>query len=194
MRSTRYSWTNSEKENDRAHALPLREDRCPQARRQAPALLLPGPRFALGRPGGETMTSTIHGIAVSSGIAIGRAVMVASGRADVAHYFIDERQVGEELTRVKDAKDAVIGELIRLQHSVARREAKDAPAELAAMMDVHMMLLQDQTLQDGVMHWIKERRYNAEWALTTQFEVLAKQFDEMEDDYLRERKGDLELA
>ena len=138
------------------------------------------------------MTSSIHGIAVSSGIAIGRAVMVSSGRADVAHYFIDASLVPQELVRVKDAKNSVVDELIRLQHGVMQRHAKEAPAEIAAMMDVHMMLLQDQTLQDGVMHWIKERHYNAEWALVTQFEVLAKQFDEMEDQYLRERKGDLE--
>jgi phosphoenolpyruvate-protein phosphotransferase (PTS system enzyme I) len=138
------------------------------------------------------VTSIIQGIAVSSGVAIGRAVMVASGRADVAHYFVDESQISAELERVKDAKNSVVDELIRLQHTLATRDAKEAPTEIAAMMDVHMMLLQDQTLQDGVMHWITERRYNAEWALATQFEVLAKQFDEMEDDYLRERKGDLE--
>ncbi len=138
------------------------------------------------------MTFSIRGIAVSSGIAIGRAVMVASGRADVAHYFVDESQVPAELERVKDAKNAVVDELIRLQHSLGARQVKDAPAEIAAMMDVHMMLLQDQTLQDGVMHWITKRHYNAEWALVTQFEVLARQFDEMEDEYLRERKGDLE--
>ncbi len=138
------------------------------------------------------MTFSIHGIAVSSGIAIGRAVLVASGRADVAHYFIEPGQVEAELLRVKEAKNTVVDELIRLQHGVVMREAKDAPAEIAALIDVHMMLLQDQTLQDGVMHWINERRYNAEWALVTQFEVLARQFDEMEDEYLRERKGDLE--
>jgi hypothetical protein len=44
----------------------------------------------------------------------------------------------------------------------------------------------------GVKHWITERLYNAEWALTTQLEVIARQFDEMEDEYLRERKADLE--
>jgi phosphoenolpyruvate-protein phosphotransferase (PTS system enzyme I) len=138
------------------------------------------------------VTFSIHGIAVSSGIAIGRAVLVASGRADVAHYFIEPGQVEAELRRVKEAKNTVIDELIRLQHNVVMREAKDAPAEIAALIDVHMMLLQDQTLQDGVMHWINVRHYNAEWALVTQFEVLARQFDEMEDEYLRERKGDLE--
>ena len=138
------------------------------------------------------MTFSIHGIAVSSGIAIGRAVLVASGHSDVAHYFIEESQVPAELARVKEAKNAVINELFRLQHSVVLRDAKDTSSEIAAMIDVHMMLLQDQVLQDGVMHWITERRYNAEWALVSQMEVLARQFDEMEDEYLRERKGDLE--
>jgi phosphoenolpyruvate-protein phosphotransferase (PTS system enzyme I) len=155
-------------------------------------VLLLGGRFTWGRPGGETMTFSIHGIAVSSGIAIGRAVLVASGHSDVTHYFVEEGQVLSEVARVKEAKNVVIEELIRLQHSVVLREAKDTPSEIAAMIDVHMMMLEDQVLQDGVMHWITKRRYNAEWALVTQMKVLARQFDEMEDEYLRERKGDLE--
>jgi phosphotransferase system enzyme I (PtsI) len=69
---------------------------------------------------------------------------------------------------------------------------KEAPSELAALLDVHLMLLQDEELISGVKHWVTDRLYNAEWALTTQLEVIARQFDEMEDDYLRERKADLE--
>ncbi len=138
------------------------------------------------------MTFSIHGLAVSRGIAIGRAVLVASSRMDVAHYFIKTEQIDDELLRVRHAKDAVVGELIKLQHSLVGKDAKDAPAELTALLDVHQMLLQDQTLQDGVTHWIKDRLYNAEWALTTQLEVVSRQFDEMEDEYLRERKADLE--
>ncbi len=68
----------------------------------------------------------------------------------------------------------------------------DAPHELAALLEVHQMLLQDEALSGGVKHWITERLYNAEWALTTQLEIIARQFDEMEDEYLRERKADLE--
>ena len=64
--------------------------------------------------------------------------------------------------------------------------------ELAALLDVHLMLLEDEMLTAGVKHWVRDRLYNAEWALTTQFEIIARQFDEMEDDYLRERKADLE--
>ena len=138
------------------------------------------------------MTFSIHGLAVARGIAIGRAVVVASSRMDVAHYFIKADQIEPEMLRVKVAKDAVVGELIKLQHSLVGKDAKDAPSELTALLDVHQMLLQDQTLQDGVNHWIKDRLYNAEWALTTQLEIVARQFDEMEDEYLRERKADLE--
>jgi phosphoenolpyruvate-protein phosphotransferase (PTS system enzyme I) len=119
-------------------------------------------------------------------------VVVASSRMDVAHYFIKADQIEAELLRVRDAKDAVVGELIKLQHGLAGKDAREAPTELTALLDVHQMLLQDQTLQDGVTHWIKDRLYNAEWALTTQLEVISRQFDEMEDEYLRERKADLE--
>ncbi len=47
-------------------------------------------------------------------------------------------------------------------------------------------------LTEATRHWIETRHYNAEWAMTAQTEVLARQFDEMEDDYLRERKADIE--
>ena len=43
------------------------------------------------------MTFSVHGLAVARGIAIGRAVLVASSRVDVAHYFIQHEQVSEEL-------------------------------------------------------------------------------------------------
>ena len=138
------------------------------------------------------MTFSIHGLAVARGIAIGRAVLVASSRLDVAHYFIEPSQVAVEINRVRDGRDAVVAELHRLQASIAQMGPKEAPHELAALLDVHLMLLQDEELSNGVRHWIKERLYNAEWALTTQLEVLVRQFDEMEDEYLRDRKADLE--
>ncbi|HYP82657.1 phosphoenolpyruvate--protein phosphotransferase [Variovorax sp.] len=138
------------------------------------------------------MTLSIHGLPVARGVAIGRAVMVVSSRIDVAHYFIRPDQVETEIDRVRVARDAVTAELHRLQASVAQLSPSDTPHELAALLDVHLMLLQDEALGDGVKHWITERLYNAEWALTTQLEVIARQFDEMEDEYLRERKADLE--
>ena len=134
------------------------------------------------------MTFSIHGLAVARGIAIGRAVLVASSRVDVAHYFIQPDQVGAEIDRLRKARNAVVEELTRLQNELNA----DAPPELGALLDVHLMLLEDETLSLSVKHWIETRLYNAEWALSSQMEVIGRQFDEMEDAYLRERKSDLE--
>jgi phosphoenolpyruvate-protein phosphotransferase (PTS system enzyme I) len=136
------------------------------------------------------MTFAIHGLAVSRGIAIGRAVLV--GRVDVEHYFIKPAQIASEIERVRAGRNAVVDELQKLLLSLAEMGPKDAPHELGALLEVHLMLLQDEDLETGVKHWITDRLYNAEWALTTQLEVIARQFDEMEDEYLRERKSDLE--
>jgi phosphotransferase system enzyme I (PtsI) len=138
------------------------------------------------------MTFSIHGLAVVRGIAIGRAVLVASSRMDVAHYFIEASQVRAEIHRARDGRDAVVEEIRRLQVTISQMGPKETPHELAALLDVHLMLLQDEELVNGVQHWIKDRLYNAEWALTAQLEVIARQFDDMEDEYLRERKADLE--
>jgi phosphotransferase system enzyme I (PtsI) len=51
------------------------------------------------------MTFSIHGLAVARGIAIGRAVLVASSRVDVAHYFIQPDQVASEIERLRKARD-----------------------------------------------------------------------------------------
>jgi phosphotransferase system enzyme I (PtsI) len=137
------------------------------------------------------MSFVVHGQAVSRGIAIGRAVIVASSRLDVAHYFVTHDQVVGEIERLRHARKEVIDEIVRVQHSLTEGP-NDAHPELTALLDVHLMLLQDEQLTSGVKHWIVERHYNAEWALTSQLDVIARQFDDMEDLYLRERKADLE--
>ncbi len=134
------------------------------------------------------MSVQVFGLPVSRGVAIGRAVLVASSRVDVAHYFIEPEQVGTEVRRLKRARDQVCREFEALKLGVQG----DAPAELVALLDVHLMLLNDDLLASATCQWIEERQYNAEWAVAAQLETLSRQFDEMEDEYLRERKADLE--
>ncbi len=134
------------------------------------------------------MSVQVFGLPVSRGVAIGRAVLVASSRVDVAHYFIEPGQVEAEVERLRAARDDVAHELGTLQ----RELPADAPGELSALLDVHLLLLHDDTLTEATKRWIHDRCYNAEWALSAQLEVIARQFEEMEDDYLRERKADLE--
>ena len=134
------------------------------------------------------MSIQVFGLPVSRGVAIGRAVLVASSRVDVAHYFVEEAQVEAEIARLRISRDAVAAELSALQRDLPA----DAPGELSALLDVHLMLLHDDNVTGAAKQWIRDRHYNAEWALSAQLEVLARQFDEMEDEYLRERKADLE--
>jgi len=130
----------------------------------------------------------LFGLPVSRGIAIGRAVLVASSRLDVAHYYVSAEDVDAEVERLRSARNAVARELTALKRDLP----PEAPAELAALLDVHLMVLNDDALTGASKHWIRDRHYNAEWALSAQLEVLARQFDEMEDEYLRERKADVE--
>jgi len=134
------------------------------------------------------MSLQVFGLPVSRGVAIGRAVLVASSRVDVAHYFISPSEIHAELRRLRRARDQVDADLEVLKRDVPG----DAPTELVALLEVHLMLLRDDALADATRQWIVERHYNAEWALSAQLEVLGRQFDEMEDEYLRERKADIE--
>ncbi|HMX11071.1 MAG TPA: phosphoenolpyruvate--protein phosphotransferase [Burkholderiaceae bacterium] len=134
------------------------------------------------------MSLQVFGLPVSRGVAIGRAVLVASSRVDVAHYFISPSEIPAEVRRLRRARDLVDAELEALKREVPA----DVPAELVALLDVHLMLLRDESVAEATRQWIVERHYNAEWALSAQLEVLGRQFDEMEDDYLRERKADIE--
>src|SRR3990167_4770337 len=110
------------------------------------------------------MSFQVFGLPVSRGVAIGRAVLVASSRVDVAHYFIDQGRVEDEVGRLRVARDAVAGELSLLKRDLP----SEAPAELSALLDVHLMLLHDDSLTGATKQWIHERHYNAEWALSAQ--------------------------
>ena len=84
------------------------------------------------------MTFAIHGLNVSRGVAIGRAVLVASSRVDVAHYFIQASEVDAEIERVRIGRNAVVDEIHRLQESITQMGPKEAPHELGALLAAAM--------------------------------------------------------
>jgi len=131
---------------------------------------------------------SLHGIPVSRGIAIGRAYLIAPAALDVDHYLIEPPQIEGELERFRAALKAVQGELERLSGDLAA----DAPSEVGAFINVHTMILNDAMLVQETMDLVRTRRYNVEWALTEQLERLVRHFDDIEDEYLRERKADIQ--
>jgi phosphotransferase system enzyme I (PtsI) len=130
---------------------------------------------------------TLHGIPVSRGIAIGRAHLLRPAARDVKHYLVPEERLEAEVQRLSSAIDRVNEELRTLR----RELPADAPAELAAFIDVHALILSDPIVSEEPLRMIRSRHYNAEWALLSQIDALSAQFDEIEDAYLRERKNDI---
>ncbi|WP_232462622.1 phosphoenolpyruvate--protein phosphotransferase [Bordetella genomosp. 9] len=106
---------------------------------------------------------------------------------EVAHYRIAPEDVQSERDRLTAALEAAQADLLQMADTLPA----DAPRELGAMLNVHRLLLADPLLAEQALSLITERHYNAEWALTTQGQILGEQFDAMEDDYLRERGADV---
>ncbi len=134
------------------------------------------------------MAFTLHGLPVSSGIAIGHVHLVSHALLEVNHYHVAERYIREELDRLDDALATVQGELVGLKASATSGQSH---SEVGAFVDLQMMMLADPMLVDTARRHIEERRCNAEWALVQQMEHLVEQFDQIEDPYLRERKADV---
>lgn len=129
----------------------------------------------------------LYGQGVARGYAIGRAVVMGATALEVMHYRISDDAVAAEKERLKRAIYMARREIQELGDTLP----DDAPRELGALLGVHGMLLADPLLADEAYDLIEHKHYNAEWALTTQGQLLGEQFAAMEDEYLRERAADV---
>ena len=133
------------------------------------------------------MSFTLHGVGVSGGIAIGHAHLVSHVTLEVAHYAVPQIEIESEVARLDSAFNMVRAELDALHASVSG----PAAAEYGAFLDLHRMILDDSTLSVAAKIYVTQNQCNAEWAITQQMNVLLVQFEQIEDDYLRERKADV---
>jgi len=134
------------------------------------------------------MSFTLHGLPVSQGIAIGHVHLVSHALLEVNHYHVSAKHIADEVARLEDALATVQGELIGLK---AATTAGQGHSEVGAFVDLQLMMLADPMLIDAARGLIENRRYNAEWALVAQMELLVEQFRQIEDPYLRERQADV---
>ena len=133
------------------------------------------------------MSFTLRGVGVSGGIAIGHAHLVSHVTLEVAHYAVPQSEIENEVARLDSAFNMVRAELDSLHASVSG----PAAAEYGAFLDLHRMILDDSTLSVAAKTYVTQNQCNAEWAVTQQMNVLLEQFEQIEDDYLRERKTDV---
>ena len=134
------------------------------------------------------MTSfSIHGVGVSSGIAIGQAHLLSNALLEVVHYQLPKHLIDDEIKRFSNAIATVKHDLEQIKGSLR----KNAPAELAAFVSTHLMMLEDKSLSEIPKDIIRNEQCNAEWAIKLQMDDIVDQFEQIEDTYLRERKHDV---
>lgn len=129
----------------------------------------------------------LHGYAAGKGIAIGRAHLVVRGISELPQYHLPENELDGEAARFEAAVKATRKQLEQLRSAIP----ENAPAELGAFISLHLMLLGDVALSREPVDILKEQAINAEWALKIQTDRLSQQFDEIDDEYLRQRKQDM---
>jgi phosphotransferase system enzyme I (PtsI) len=128
----------------------------------------------------------LKGIGVSPGIAVGPA-LVAIQRTQVIRFPIAIDRVSRELSALERARQRSREQL----EQIRKRMAELKGAELASIFDAQLLMLDDPVLVGRAAVVVRDERVNAEWAVQRALDELAAVFDDIDDPYLHERKGDL---
>ncbi|MHC6178416.1 phosphoenolpyruvate--protein phosphotransferase [Clostridium sp. JNZ X4-2] len=125
------------------------------------------------------------GISASKGYAIGNVLMKREGKVSVEKRCIEDIQ--EEEKRFQEALDLSKKQLQKIK----RRSEKEIGKDKAEVFESHIMLLDDEEFAGAVKVKIKTEHINAEAALHDIVDSYVKIFDNMEDEYMRERGADV---
>ncbi len=134
------------------------------------------------------MMFSLHGVGVARGCAIGKVALLQRNQPEISEYTLPEAIVEDEVQRFLDG---VARARQQLQEIRARLPAT-IPADTAAFIDIHLLMLEDSMLTQAPVKLIRTRRCNAEWALKLQRDLVVQVFEAMDDPYLRVRRDDID--
>lgn len=130
------------------------------------------------------------GIGVSPGIAIGRALLLHRPTDVSPERNIASDEVADEIQRLRDAIT-----LSRQQLEAVRRQAEEHPTpEPCLIIDAHLLILDDIMLVSETIATIEKELVDAETALRRTLLRIRHLFAAIEDEYLRERRSDVEFV
>ena len=129
----------------------------------------------------------IHGVPVSNGIAIGKAHLISNALLEVIHYQLDKNEVPNEIKRLSLAMNEVGKDLLKIKKQLK----KNSSDEFSAFIDTHLMILTDKNFSEKPKKIISKDSCNAEWALKKQMDFFVSKFEQIEDEYIKERKNDV---
>lgn len=131
----------------------------------------------------------MQGIGVSPGYAIGRAHLVDRRKMKAPRRHLDESAIEAEIERLHGAIETSEAQLHALKTKLER-----GGEEHFLILDAHLLMLRDEMLVDGVRQLIRNRRLNAEWALQKVLRGIKRIFDNIDDEYFRERRSDVDFV
>ena len=128
-----------------------------------------------------------RGIPVSNGVCRAKILVLGRTQHTIQRQSIADAHVHEEVTRLERALVQTRHELLDVQRKVSTAMG----AKEGSIFDAHLLVLEDHTLIDEVVRTINEEKVNAEFAFHKVAERYASTLAAIEDDYLRERAGDM---
>lgn len=136
---------------------------------------------------GGAEENLLTGLKVYPGVAWGLTLQLSSSDLEIHQFAIDKSAVRGEIQRLRMATASANKQLEQLAETLD----EDAPAEASAFLDVYQTILQDPSLITETADIIREKLVNAEWALSLRLEQIRRDFEQIDDDYLRNRLEDI---
>ncbi|WNG30561.1 phosphoenolpyruvate--protein phosphotransferase [Cystobacter fuscus] len=135
-------------------------------------------------------TLSLKGIGASPGVAVGHAYILDRKRVRTPKLRLAEAEVDPERMRMKTALDLSDQQLSDLKEQISHSEGP----EHGLILEAHRLMLHDPMFIDEVNRLIVEDRINAEWAVRRVARKLKHLFDNIPDEYFRERRSDVEYV
>jgi len=129
----------------------------------------------------------LNGIGVSRGIAIGSAHLIRNDQLEIPEQTLPPSRLDAEVRRFRKALKQSKQQL----QAIRKRVPSNTPADIAAFIDTHLLMLDDTTLSEEPIRLIRATACNAEWAIKQQRDALVGVFERMDDPYLRTRRDDV---
>jgi len=130
----------------------------------------------------------IHGIVASVGVAIGKAVRTFDPLFVSFNFKLRPDQVRKEVERFRASVEKSRVQLKRMQSELKKKSGPES----SFLIDAHLLVLQDRLFVDRIIEKIESDYINSEWAIQLVSDDLFQAYDRLNDEYLRERRGDLD--
>lgn len=127
----------------------------------------------------------MKGIGASPGIAIGKALVKKDPEIVIEKRIV--QKTDDEIKRLEKAKNAGKNQIEELYRHVLQNIGKKE----AQIFEAHRMILDDPEFLGQVEKKIKAEGINAEWALKEVTEMFVRIFENMDNEYMRERAADI---